>query len=128
MTKSLTQKKFSIRSRLHSFSHAFRGLKAFFAAEHNALIHLLATSLLIFLAFIFPVTRTEAVILIFCTASVWAAELFNTAIEKIMDAVSTEKNQSVKFIKDVSAAAVLVTSIAALCAGCLVFIPKIAAW
>jgi diacylglycerol kinase len=123
-TDSIAGKKFSLRARCRSLFHAFHGLKSFFTSEHNALIHLLASATLVFLVFIFPVTWMEGIILVISTASVWAAELFNTAIEKTMDIISTEKSPSVKFIKDVSAAAVLVTAIAALAAGCIIFIPK----
>ena len=97
------------------------------AAEHNAIIHLLATLLLILHVCISPVSVTDAIILVFRTASVWAAELFNTDTEKMMDVVSVEKSQAIKFIKDVSAAAVLITAAAAFCAGCMIFIPKITA-
>ncbi len=108
-----------------SFRYAFGGIRTFFRSEHNAVIHLLATLLVVFLAFIFPVSRMEAIALVLATGFVWATELFNTAIEKILDFITTERHPSIKFIKDVSAAAVLVAALSALCTGALVFIPKI---
>jgi len=54
---------------------------------------------------------------------VWVAELFNTAIEKLCDMVCPEQHPQIKFIKDVSAAAVLVTAIIAMITGCIIFIP-----
>lgn len=55
---------------------------------------------------------------------VWTAELFNTAIEKVMDFISTERLPQIKWIKDMAAAAVLITALAAVIIGALIFIPK----
>ena len=52
-------------------------------------------------------------------------ELFNTAIETIVDMVSPEKNEKAKIAKDVSAGAVLVVAIGAAIVGGIIFIPKI---
>ena len=67
----------------------------------------------------------EIIVLVLAVGLVWATELINTVIEKIMDLISVEKNPQIKIIKDMSAAAVLVASITALIIGCIVFIPKI---
>ena len=56
---------------------------------------------------------------------VWVAELFNTAIERIIDFISTERQAPIRFIKDRSAGVVLKAAIAAFITGCIVFIPKL---
>jgi len=56
---------------------------------------------------------------------VWVTELINTCLEKMMDFVSKERHPDIKFIKDVSAAAVLVAAITSVAVGCFIFIPKI---
>ncbi len=66
----------------------------------------------------------ESSILVVVTGFVWAAEIFNTAIEKIMDYISIDREPEIKFIKDVAAAAVLVAAITAFITGCIIFIPK----
>jgi diacylglycerol kinase len=58
---------------------------------------------------------------------VWAAELFNTAIEKLADTVSKDFHPSIKFVKDVSAAAVLLSALAAFITGAIIFLPKLLA-
>jgi diacylglycerol kinase (ATP) len=116
---------FSIKKRGNSFQHAFEGIKIFFQEEHNAWIHLAATILVIALSFVFPVTRMEAIALVLTIGFVWVAEIFNTAIEKMMDFISVEKNQKIKAIKDLSAAAVLIAALIAVITGCFVFIPKL---
>jgi diacylglycerol kinase (ATP) len=118
---------FSVKARLRSFRYAFDGLNSFFAMQHNAIIHLLMTILVFAGAVFFRVTRGEAVALVLSVGLVWSAELFNTAIEKLCDMLSKEYHPAIKFIKDVSAAAVLVSAIAAFVTGAIVFFPKLLA-
>jgi diacylglycerol kinase (ATP) len=118
-------KPFSIPARARSFRYAVEGMIAFFRSEHNALLHLLATITVIVLALVFPVSRIELIALVWAIGFVWVAELFNTAIEKIMDFIAPGKQPAVKFIKDLSAAAVLIAAITAFIIGCIVFIPKL---
>ena len=122
---SIKENRFSWRKRLLSFTYAFSGLKKFFSAEHNAWIHLAATFFVLIISIILPVSRMEIIALVFAVGLVWMAELINTAIEKIMDFISVEKREEIRWIKDLSAAAVLIAAMAALAAGCIVFIPKI---
>lgn len=115
---------FSLKARSRSFRYAVKGIGFFFKTEHNAFFHLLATIGIIFLGIIFPVSGLEATALVLCIGFVWVAELFNTVIEKIMDFISKEEHPQIKFIKDMSAAAVLIAAAIAVVVGCLVFIPK----
>jgi diacylglycerol kinase (ATP) len=115
---------FSLKERSKSFKYAFDGVKTFFREEHNARIHLAATIAVIGLSFIFPVSRMEAIALTFAAGFVWIAEIFNTAIEKMADFISTEKSPAIKTIKDLSAAAVLIAALIAVITACFIFIPK----
>lgn len=119
------QRTFSISKRAQSIRHAWQGVVQFFSREHNTWVHLMATIGCGILAWVTQVNRVEAVLLLGMITLVWMAELFNTAIEKVMDLVSPERKPEVRFIKDVSAAAVLVTAVAALITGFLIFLPKI---
>lgn len=117
--------KFSIHSRWKSFQYAFAGIAQFFITEHNAWLHLVATVGVVALSLIVGVTQAEAIALIIAVASVWVTEMLNTCIEKAMDLVSEDYHPKIKFIKDISAGAVLVAAIAALLIGLLVFVPKL---
>ena len=119
---------FSIRARAKSFQYAFEGVISLFRRDHNILIHVVATIAVIVLSIFTRVNKTEALVLVFAIGLVWVAELFNTTIEKIMDLISTQRHPQIKFIKDVSAAAVLMAAITAAITGCIVFIPKIMLW
>jgi diacylglycerol kinase len=121
----MPNKKFSWRERGNSFGFAWQGIKALFRTEHNAWIHGGLTVVVVFLSLLLEVSRTEAAILILAMAFVWAAEIFNTALEKAMDFVSTEKHPQIKLVKDLAAAAVLVAAAAALLVGLLIFLPKL---
>ena len=116
---------FSVKSRGRSIRFAIEGVKTFFKAEHNARVHLLCTLLVAPLAFITNVSKSEIICLVIVTGFVWCAELFNTAIERTIDFVSKERRLEIKYIKDMSAAAVLIASVTALVTGCLIFIPKL---
>jgi diacylglycerol kinase (ATP) len=83
--KFLKTKPFSLRARANSFRFAWNGIHRFFAHEHNAWIHMAATITVIISACWFHVSRQEIVILIIVIGFVWVAEIFNTAIEKMMD-------------------------------------------
>jgi diacylglycerol kinase len=120
------RKKFSWRERGNSFGYAWQGLKALLRTEHNAHIHLVLTIVVMVLGFLLHISRLEFIILIIVMAMVWVTEILNTALEKTMDFISTEKHPQIKLVKDLAAAAVLLTAVAAFIVGCLIFIPKIA--
>ncbi len=119
----MEQQKFSFKKRAGSFRFAFQGLSQFFKTQHNAIIHAVATIAVITLSVIIQLPLTKFLFVITAIGLVWMAELFNTAIEKLCDMVSPDIHPQIKFIKDVSAAAVLVAAIIALITGCIVFIP-----
>lgn len=116
---------FSIRERIKSISFAASGIRSFFKQEHNARVHLVATIALIVLSMVFSVSRSEGAVLVLAAGFVWSAELFNTAIERVMDFISEERKPAIKMIKDLSAAAVLVASITAVFIAAIIFIPKV---
>jgi len=117
--------KFSIKKRLKSFSYAFSGLKTALKEEHNARIHLAAALLALLFAFLLDINKYEWIAVIFAIGLVFAMELLNSAIENTADFISQEKHDTIRKIKDLSAAAVLVSAVAALIIGLLIFLPKI---
>ncbi len=121
----MKQDRFSLRSRLNSFRYAWKGIFSFLKGEHNAWLHVAATVVVIVLAGMAGVTRTEWLALIFAIGLVWLAEIFNTCIERTMDFISMDQHPDIKFIKDLAAGGVLVAAIIAAIIGGIVFIPKI---
>lgn len=69
--------------------------------------------------------KYEWIICVICFAIVIGGELFNTAIETVVDMVMPYKNEKAKLAKDFSAGAVLVLAMGAAIVGFIIFMPKI---
>lgn len=106
---------------IKSFGHSFRGIKTLFATEHNMLIHLLATVIAIASGWYRGFNTIKWCILVGIIAMVWMAEAFNTALERLCDLVHKEYHPVIKQAKDISSAAVLITAVAAVIIGILLF-------
>lgn len=118
-------RRFSWKERSNSFGYAWQGMKALFRTEHNAWIHAAVTVVVIIAAVILKVSTTEAEVLILTIAFVFVTEILNTAIEKLADFISLEKHPQIGLVKDLAAAAVLISAIAAVVTGALIFLPKL---
>ena len=121
----MQSEKFSIRSRIKSFSHAIAGVRQFVWREHNARIHLAATIAVIIAGWAVKVSTTEAAILAAVIGIVWVAEILNTCVEKLADHITKEQHPEIKIIKDLAAGAVLVAAAIAVIAGLFIFIPRL---
>src|SRR3954466_12141340 len=111
--------------RLQSFAYAWQGLKTLFATQPNARLQAGAALLACLGGVALNINILEWALLAFSMAAVLAAEAFNTAVEKLGDAVTLKPNALVGQAKDLAAAGVLLASLGALAAGLLVFVPKI---
>ena len=121
----MKSEKFSVRKRIRSFGYAFNGLKIMLKEEHNSRIHLFFTAIVIVFMLIFRFTLVEYALLVFAIGLVFMAELFNSALENLSDHISPERHENIKKVKDLSAAAVLVSALTAFAIGCLILGPKL---
>lgn len=117
--------KFSLKKRAKSVHFAFSGLYQFFNTQHNAIVHAVATVAAVGLAWVLHLPAEKWLFIAFAIGLVWMAELFNTAIELLCDMVCPRQHPTIKFIKDVSAAAVLITALLAAITACIIFIPAL---
>ncbi|MNJ85549.1 Undecaprenol kinase [compost metagenome] len=115
---------FSITDRIKSFRYAFAGLKTLFIEEHNARIHLISALVAITLGFVFKISPNEWIFLVVVISLVFLCEAFNTALEALCDYVQPEKHPQIKKVKDLAAAAVLISALSALITGIIIFAPK----
>ncbi|RYZ94074.1 MAG: diacylglycerol kinase family protein [Sphingobacteriaceae bacterium] len=113
---------------LRSFGYAFKGLSYAFATQLNFKIHVAAAILAILLGFLLRITTVEWLWIILSITIVLLVELINTAIETLTDLVSPGYNEKAGHVKDISAAAVLITAIFAFFTGMVVFLPRIYAY
>jgi len=116
---------FSLRARLKSIGHAFDGLRLMLRTQHNAWVHLTISLIVAAAGLILDLTTEAWLALILVMAIVWVAEAINTAFELLCDVASPDFHPLVKAAKDVAAAAVLLSAIAAIAIGTIVFLPRL---
>ena len=107
--ESYKNKPFSARLRfaLAGISHAFR-------AERSLKTHVLALLLVLLALLILRPAPIWWALVIVSSASVLAAELFNTAIERLADHLHPEVHPQIRIVKDCAAAAVLCVAVGAI--------------
>ena len=115
-------------TRLQAIRIAFEGIGYVLVTQPNARIHGGFTLAVFIAAGLLKLPRLEWVILVLTVGLVWAAEIFNTAIEITVDLISPEYDPKAKIIKDVSAGAVLICALSAVLVGLLIFGPFLWGW
>ncbi|MGB3589229.1 MAG: diacylglycerol kinase family protein, partial [Tunicatimonas sp.] len=113
----MSSKRFSLSDRIKSFRYAISGLRVLFKEEHNARVHLAITFLVIILGVFFGLSVTEWVVIVLTIGFVLVTEILNTAIEDIADFISPQRDVRIKRIKDLGAAAVLLSAVTAVVIG-----------
>ncbi|GAB4046394.1 diacylglycerol kinase family protein [Spirosoma litoris] len=108
------------RKVIRSFRFAGQGILDLFRFENNAKVHLLIAGLVVVAGLYLHLNRTEWAIILTQIGLVWAAEAFNTAIEKLCDFVSPGLHPQIKAIKDMSSGAVLILAIVAVIVGLII--------
>jgi diacylglycerol kinase (ATP) len=110
---------------IRSFTFALKGLSAALKSEPNFKIYGLAILAVIILGVYLELAAAVWGLVILSTGFVLAAELFNTAVEKLGDLVAGGKQiPLIAKSKDIAAAAVLVAALTALVIGIIfLFIP-----
>ena len=114
---------YDFKKQLRSFGYAWQGIRSCVGKEQNLSFHLIATVCVMVAGFGFGITRGEWTAIVICIGLVIAAELFNSAIERLGDLVSPQRHPVAGQVKDIAAGAVLVCALAAIVVGLIVFIP-----
>ena len=109
------------RSFLKSLNDATEGFIYVVKHERNMRTHFLFGFLVLLLAIFLGVGRLEWMILCAVITLVFVADMFNTAIEETLDLLHSSTHRTVRIIKDISAGAVLVTTLNALIVGFFIF-------
>ncbi|MEN0045822.1 MAG: diacylglycerol kinase family protein [Bacteroidota bacterium] len=116
-----------LNKRIASFKYAFKGLLTLVQTQPNFIIHLVAATIAIVIAFWLKLSTIEWSILILTIILVLFAEAANSALEFLTDLISPNHHPLAGKAKDVAAAAVLITAIGAVAIGLLLFLPKLLA-
>ena len=88
--------------------------------QRNMRFHVLAAVGVLVLSLLVGVSELELAVLVLTILMVFVTEMLNTAMEFVVDLVTTEYHPLAKLAKDVSAGAVLVSSVGAVLVGYLV--------
>ena len=102
------------------FRVAIGGLVHTFRTQRHMRVHLFITLATVMLALAMNLRIREVLVLLFMINLVLVAEMFNSAIEAVVDLVSPNYSPLAKFAKDIAAGAVLVTTIMAIVVGALI--------
>ncbi|MFK7811084.1 MAG: diacylglycerol kinase [Maribacter sp.] len=112
-------------NRIKSVGFALRGALLLIRTEASIKVQVFIAIVMTAAGFYFEISNTEWILQILTIAMIMGAEGLNTAIEKVSDFVQPEFDKKIGFIKDVSAGAVMIISIAATIFGCIIYLPKI---
>ena len=108
-----------------TFVNAFNGIQYFFRTERNGKIQLFVSFLVVLTGLYFRLSPTEWIFTFLCIGAVLGMEMLNSALEHLCNMVHHDYHPLIKIIKDVSAGAVLLTSIISVLIGLVIFLPKI---
>jgi diacylglycerol kinase len=110
-----------------SFTYAFRGLFKIFREEQNLQVQSIVAILIIILGFVLRIKLLEWCAVLISIALVILMETINSAVERLSDVLKPRIHTYIKEIKDIMAAAVMISAILAIVVGLIVFIPHILA-
>lgn len=111
-----------LRRLLQSFYYALRGLLLAMYEERNLRIHLSASLWILGLSLGCGVENGELAALAVCCGLVICGELFNSAVENVVDLLSPGYHPIARRAKDIAAAGVLAGAFFALVTGYIVFV------
>ena len=100
---------------------AFRGVWDAILDEAHLRFHLVAAFYVLLFSPFFELSAAQYAVLALLIAAVLSAELFNTAIENVCDAMTHEKNENIRLAKDIAAGAVLILAVGAVAVAVLFF-------
>ncbi len=109
-----------VRKVLRSFRFAGQGVVDLFRYENNAKVHLLAAGAVVAVGFWLRLSRLEWAVMLTQIGLVWAAEGFNTALEKLCDFVQPGLHPQIKAVKDMASGVVLLVALTAAVVGVIV--------
>jgi diacylglycerol kinase (ATP) len=111
---------------LTSFKYAWMGVSYAFLTQRNFRVHVILGTFTIGLGIFLQLSVVEMAVVGLTIGAVLAMELLNTAIESVVDlTVQQSYHELAKIAKDCAAAAVLISSLAALLVAGFLILPKL---
>lgn len=116
---------FKFRGFADSLKIAFTGIAYLFLYHDNMRIIFLSGVAALLTAVVLKLKGMEMAIICITVSVVFIAEMFNTAIELIIDMSTRKYHTLIKLVKDIAAAVVLIASLNAVAIGVIIFLPHI---
>lgn len=105
---------------IDSFNYAIAGVIHGLKTQRNMQIHVVAASVVLIASLFLNLSRLELAALFFAIALVLISEMFNTAVETMVDLITDSHHPLAGTAKDIGAGAVLIATINALAIGYLI--------
>lgn len=118
-------KKLKNKNFLDSWVNAFNGIIYAITTQSNVKKQLLIAVVTMLISLLFNLERAEFLCLIFTVVLIIVAEMFNTAIETVVDLYTDLYHPKAKIAKDVGAGAVVIAAINAVIVAYFLFFDKI---
>jgi diacylglycerol kinase (ATP) len=106
-----------------SANFAIEGILHAAKTQRHLRYHYFSASAVLLLSYVLGISRMEFLIIALSVIAVLLAEMFNTAIETLVDMVSPEQSEKARIAKDISAGAVLVTACGVAIIGYIILFP-----
>lgn len=106
------------------FVYAGAGIFLALKNERNFKLHIMAAIIVTIAALLTGMSQIEWFIILILFGGMFALEMMNSAVERAVDLVTTEKHPLAKQAKDLAAGSVLIFAIISALIGFLLFIPK----
>jgi len=116
---------FKYRDFSESLKIALTGIAYLFLYHDNMRTIFLAGVAAFLAGIVFHLRGMEVAVLCITISVVFIAEMFNTAIEMIIDMGTRKYHTLIKLVKDIAAGVVLIASLNAIAIGVILFLPKI---
>lgn len=110
---------------LESFNNAINGIISTVRSERNMKLHITAATLVLILSLFYDLTRNEFLIVCITIAIVIICELFNTAIEVIIDTLIGIYHPKAKVVKDTAAGAVFIAALLSVLVSYFIFFDRV---
>mgnify|MGYP001584889126 CR=1 FL=1 len=125
MARKVIRNVFKFNGFLGSLKIASRGIAYLFLYHRNMRIVFMLAILALLLGIHFKLQGIALVTLCITVTLVFMAEIFNSAIEMLMNMLSEKYSVRIKLVKDIAAAVVLLTALNALAVGYIIFVRRI---
>jgi undecaprenol kinase len=110
---------------VETFKFALEGIQTAFIQEKNIRFHTYFSVLVILLASTLSLTLVEWILILIAMGGMFVLEMVNSAIERVVDLVTSDYHPLAKQAKDIAAGAVLIYAILSVIIGILIFLPKL---